>query len=330
VTAPRPRLRLGSVCTGAGGLDLAVQAVYGGRPLFAADTDPAASAVLALRMPGVPNLGDLTTLDPLTLPQVDILTAGLPCQPFSLAGKRKGTRDPRHLWPHLAAALGVLRPRLLVLENVPGFVSLGLPEVLTTLALLGYRCAWAVVAASDIGAPHRRRRWFLLAAPDTEGIGRRAAADPPQPLPALRPPRPVPGCRDRRTGRREQAAAHPACLRRHQGLPQPDLQQRPHPRGHSRPRGKPDHRHLDWGPYGPALRRWEAVLGRATPHPVDDHGRLSPAFVEHLMGLPPGWVSDTPALSRADKLRVLGGAVVPQQAIHALRLLHPMLPSPRP
>ena len=83
--------------------------------------------------------------------------------------------------------------------------------------------------------------------------------------------------------------------------------------------GQPD---LDWGAYGPAIRRWEDVLGRPAPWPTDALGRLSPVFTEWLMGLPDGWVTDTPGLTRPAMLRALGNGVVWQQAAYALRLLH--------
>jgi DNA (cytosine-5)-methyltransferase 1 len=83
--------------------------------------------------------------------------------------------------------------------------------------------------------------------------------------------------------------------------------------------GQPD---LDWGDYGPAIRRWERILGRPAPWPTDALGRLSPVFTEWLMGLPDGWVTDTPGLTRPAMLRALGNGVVWQQASAALRLLH--------
>lgn len=83
--------------------------------------------------------------------------------------------------------------------------------------------------------------------------------------------------------------------------------------------GQPD---LDWGDYGPAIRRWEQVLGRPAPWPTDALGRLSPVFTEWLMGLPDGWVTATPGLTRPAMLRALGNGVVPQQAVAALHMLH--------
>lgn len=81
---------------------------------------------------------------------------------------------------------------------------------------------------------------------------------------------------------------------------------------------------INWSVYEPAIRRWEHLPGRLTPHPTQpgQHGRpvLAPPFVEHLMGLPTGWVTDLP-LPRTAQLRALGNGVVPQQAAYALALL---------
>ncbi|MFI9389164.1 hypothetical protein [Kutzneria sp. NPDC052558] len=81
---------------------------------------------------------------------------------------------------------------------------------------------------------------------------------------------------------------------------------------------------VDWGPYAQAIRRWEDILGQPTPHPTETgrHGRpvLAPRFVEHLMGLPPGWITDLP-LPRTAQLHALGNGVVPHQAAHAISLL---------
>lgn len=85
------------------------------------------------------------------------------CQPFSHAGKRQGTSDVRHLWPFIADAVRVLRPRYVVLENVAGHLSLGADLVLADLEETAYHAEWAVVRASDVGACHRRARLFIVA-----------------------------------------------------------------------------------------------------------------------------------------------------------------------
>jgi DNA (cytosine-5)-methyltransferase 1 len=95
--------------------------------------------------------------------RVDILSGGYPCQPFSAAGKRLGTEDPRHLWPFIAAGIRLMRPRVCFFENVEGHVSLGLRAVLSELEEIGYRTTWGIFSASEVGAPHQRKRVFILA-----------------------------------------------------------------------------------------------------------------------------------------------------------------------
>lgn len=102
---------IGSCCSGMGGLDLAAEAVLGPlRHAWHAETDPDASKVLAAHWPGTPNLGDLTAVDWATVEPVDVLTAGYPCQPLSLAGRRRGLADERWLWDDVAGAVRVVRP----------------------------------------------------------------------------------------------------------------------------------------------------------------------------------------------------------------------------
>ncbi|MEU2724029.1 hypothetical protein [Streptomyces smyrnaeus] len=100
----------------------------------------------------------------------------------------------------------------------------------------------------------------------------------------------------------------------------------------ARQQGRPDaalggDADVDWGQYEPAIGRWERVLGRRAPRPVDDLGRLSPAFTEWMMGLPAGWVVDTPGITRPAALKALGNGVVRQQAVAALRLLWDRMPA---
>ena len=102
--------------------------------------------------------------------RVDILTGGYPCQPFSAAGKRLGTEDPRHLWPFIADGIRLLRPRLCFFENVEGHISLGLRDVIGELGAIGYTAAWGIFSASEVGAPHQRKRVFILAYDKSLGI----------------------------------------------------------------------------------------------------------------------------------------------------------------
>jgi site-specific DNA-cytosine methylase len=95
--------------------------------------------------------------------RVGLLTGGYPCQPFSTAGKRLGTEDSRHLWPFIADGIRAMRPDACFFENVEGHISLGLQAVLSELESIGYRCAWGIFSAAEVGAPHQRKRVFILA-----------------------------------------------------------------------------------------------------------------------------------------------------------------------
>jgi DNA (cytosine-5)-methyltransferase 1 len=183
-------LRIGGLCSGYGGLEMAVQDVLGGEIAWVADTDPGAARILAHHHPDVPNLGDITTTDWTSVEPVDVLAAGTPCQDISYAGRGVGiTKESRSgVFFALVEAARVLRPRLIVLENVAGIVARrpGLDVVLADLARIGFDAEWVCVRASDVGAPHQRRRWFLIAWP---------AGDLPDldVLPAPRAGTPVPG-----------------------------------------------------------------------------------------------------------------------------------------
>ena len=164
---PGGQLRVGSLCTGYGGLDLAVTAVLDARLAWYAETDRHASTVLAHRFPGIRNLGDIRAINwnavDATAP-VDVVTAGFPCQDISDAGKREGIHGPRSsLWAAVADAVRGLRPSLVFVENVAALLRRGLDVVHADLATLGYDTSWLCLRASDIGAAHRRDRLFLLA-----------------------------------------------------------------------------------------------------------------------------------------------------------------------
>ena len=295
-----------------GGLDMAVEHVTGGRVVWCADNARGPSIVQAARF-GVPNHGDLTRIDWATVEPVDMITAGYPCQPFSAAGRKRGTADERHLWPHVAAAIRNLRPRLVVLENVANHRRIGFGDVLGDLAALGFDADWTSIRASDVGACHGRDRVFVVAyASDATRDGRREG----QPESA-RPQHGSP------TPDRLQAAADTGGeeLPRWAGLRQDDQTGL----WGTRPSDSRDDRGFPWGDYTPAINRWAAILGRRPAYPVlkgPGGGRqVSPRFVEWMMGLAPGWVTDVQGLNRVEKLELLGNGVVPQQAEAALREL---------
>lgn len=95
--------------------------------------------------------------------KVDIITGGFPCQPHSSAGKLLGEKDPRNLWPDVKRIVGEVSPRFLFLENVSNINNTIGPSIVGDLAQMGFDAAWCVVRASDVGAPHRRARWFIMA-----------------------------------------------------------------------------------------------------------------------------------------------------------------------
>ena len=159
-------LKIGSLCTGYGGLDMAVEAYYEAETVWVSEFDKYASKVIEARI-NKPNLGNLKVIKWAELEPIDILTAGYPCQPFSTAGLRKGSKDERHLWPYIKTAISTLRPSYVILENVRGHFGLGFREVLGDLASIGYDVRWTLIRAAEVGAPHRRERLFILAYPNS-------------------------------------------------------------------------------------------------------------------------------------------------------------------
>lgn len=264
---------VGSLCTGIGGLEYGLQlAGVDVEPVFVSDIDKGACAWLEANRPGVPNLGDFTALD--DLPPVDLITAGFPCQPLSTAGKRQGVEDDRWLWDDIARLVGRMEPRpVLFLENVPGLLTANggdaMARIVHRLASIGYVFTWRTLAASDIGAPHRRNRWWGVAwHADSEGLE---------------------GSRPSRTATEQREPAENS-----DGEPWSDRTGRD---------------------YWPGIHRWERLMGRTAPDSTID-GRLSPLFVEWMMGYPAGWVTGT-LTNRRQALHALGNAVVPQCAAAA-------------
>lgn len=295
-------IKLGEICAGYGGLGLGLGLLADVDTRWVADVDAGPSKVLARHWPDAPNLGDITRIDWATIEPVDVIAGGTPCQDLSNAGHRAGMRPGTRsgIWESMAHAIEEIKPRVVVWENVAGARSaaaysrlesgsgcLGggadrpvlraLGRVVGDLAGLGYDAAWESLRASDVGAPHRRERVFVLAwRPD--------AADTLRVL------------RDRARGARG---------RRHE------------PTDSRRAPGR-----SPWLEYAPAIHLWEEVTGCEAPPPTETGQRggdvLSPRFVEWMMGLPAGHVTDTPGLSRSQALKALGNGVVPQQAAHAI------------
>jgi len=169
--AVRTEMRALCLCDGYGGFELGLRAAGTNlRTVARVERDSYAAAVLVARMEETrldqaPIWDDLTTFDGAAWRGcVDIITAGFPCQPFSAAGQRKGTDDDRWLWPAIGRIIRDVGPSFVFLENAPGLVRAGLPHALADLADLGFDAEWGLLSASDVGAPHQRQRFWLVAA----------------------------------------------------------------------------------------------------------------------------------------------------------------------
>ena len=329
-----------------GGLDMAVEQVMGAKPAWFVEYDKAPSKILDHHWPDVPNYGDVTKVDWATMPPVDIITGGSPCQDLSAAGKRagmtEGTRS--NLWVNMREAIRIIRPRLVVWENVQGALSAkaasdsdmepgsgqvgdgggdnlrALGRVLGDLAEIGYDTQWTIVRASDVGAPHHRARVFLIATTAHPGrerhgggvfTGHVGRVDQPDETEAWEWQRSweVAECR---------GTAAPADAE-DDGLAWAG------PARHRRARpADSSGGDMDWGPYTEAVQRWER-LTRPAPAPTEPNTkgnpRLAATFSEWMMGLPEGHVTQVPGISRANQLKAIGNGVCVPQAIAALRML---------
>ena len=170
------RLTVGSLFAGIGGIDYAFQEA-GFDILWQIEIDDYCKQVLAKNFPKATRYSDVTTVT--NLPAVDVITAGFPCQPFSVAGKRLGSEDERFLIPEMLRVIKEVSPNVVFLENVSHFATLNngheFRQLLKWFAQNGYNAQWQHIRAEDAGAPHRRERWFCIAykeLPDPKGNGR--------------------------------------------------------------------------------------------------------------------------------------------------------------
>ncbi len=162
-----------SLFTGAGGGVLGTH-LLGWRPIGYVEWDDYCQRVIAARirdgfLPAAPVFGDVREFAQSGAADeyrgfADVVTAGFPCQPFSVAGKQRAADDERNMWPATVEVIRRVQPQSVLLENVPGLVSCGyLGVVLGDLAALGYVGRWGVLGACDAGAPHRRDRLWIVA-----------------------------------------------------------------------------------------------------------------------------------------------------------------------
>lgn len=332
---------LGSLFTGIRGLDLGLEAA-GFRTIWACDNHEACQRIIRRSAPGVPLVDDVAKIGAEQEPP-DLLAGGFPCPDFSYAGNRLlFTGERAQLWYEMARAVRVLRPKLVIVENVPGLLT-ALGVVLADLAEAGYVGCWMCLRASDIGAPHKRERVFVVAAdPEQPGVnadrllhrggpagrdlGRRAPLPPreevarPEDAVEDRPGAPPDAERIGRYGGGAGDEEGPAGGEDGRAEPPRPPEASSHAGGPRREgaepeqagrRPRPPDGAVDWGPYREAVERWESLFGRPAPRPTDTRGRLDPAFVEWMLGFPEGW---TTGERRAVRLRMLGNSVQVQVA----------------
>lgn len=165
-------MTIGSLFSGIGGLELGLERAGLGPVLWQAERDPYCRAVLRRHWPYARRYDDVREIDGRAA-RVDLLCGGFPCQPVSVAGARRAQSDERWLWPEVARIARALEPGVVVVENVPGLRTAGLRDVLADLADLGFDAEWSCLAAGEdpgrrhgwphVGAPHERRRLFIVA-----------------------------------------------------------------------------------------------------------------------------------------------------------------------
>lgn len=297
-------MKIGSLFTGIGGLELGVTdtvtsiAPYGNDIEWISETDENALKILehSTMFHGVSNLGDVTKIDWATVPDVDCITGGTPCQDFSHLGGRKGLEGEKSsLLFTFIEAVKAKKPDYVLWENVTGALTKGAYDVLLdALNEADYSTSSVILPASSLGMPHRRSRLFVFA----ERTERWATPFNAQ-LVKVRPDTrlrclPTPN-RSRMDGRKSpRYSKRPSFY---------DLKQ--------------------WSEdevrasYGDVIERWERTFGREAPSLAKPKGTLNVEFIEWMMGFPKGWVTDADDVSRTAKLAALGNACTPQQASEA-------------
>jgi len=363
---------------GGGGLELGLSLALGTnyRTVTYVERECTSAAVLAANMERgwldkAPIWDDVTTftgdvVSPL-VDNIDIISAGFPCQPWSVAGQRKGTDDERWLWPLIFRLVREIRPRSIFLENVPGLLHGGIEHVLGDLASVGFDAEWTSVRASDVGAPHRRERVFILGITSSSGRSTGRHREREHEVRDNRDRSPTEDIEQRGVGQSGTSAGSEALgytgserlegAHDHRESPrglQPRTSERcgnvddsygdecerqvqEHTEGFVSPvesgssvvnadsigrrtqsvseqqstgdgwGGRP----FQWPPSPQSTASWREV--------IEIRPDLAPAIKPEVRGVANGMAGE---LARADKLRILGNGVVPQQAALAFTLLH--------
>ena len=295
-----------SLFSGIGGLDIAAE-MAGFRTVGQCELADYPTKILEKHWPDVPRWRDIRTLtqeafyERTGLKTVDIISGGFPCQPFSVAGKQKGKRDERYLWPEMLRVVRELAPRWVVGENVSGILRLAAADVIESLEREGYHAVVFDFEAAAVGAPHRRERIAFVAHRNGEGLQRRNGESLRE-CARKQPSGPSGACSE--CGAVSNADYGSRTMRRHGEFPA--IKSAPGMRNDNRG-GKKEHergqrREPEPGLGGVAdglsdwLDRGMSVPGKWMPDPHPDIPRTA-------TGIP----------HRSDRLKCLGNAVVPQQ-----------------
>ena len=356
-------LTVGSICTGYGGLDQAVCAALHAEVAWTSDISTGACKLAAHRWPDTTNLGDITQVSWHTVPTVDIICGGTPCQDVSTAGRgagmTAGTRS--NLWQSMREAIHVIKPSIVAWENVPGARSaradsnlepepgrVGDPDgqpvlralgrVLGDLASLGFNAEWRSIRASDIGAFRRRERVFVLAWHPDRLTGARGWP----PLSASHEHRlargyldaqildliPTVRASDGRHGGPNQRGSK-GDLTISSAVQHLDLLNTPRASRGASTTENFSAITSQWGRYADAIARQEKAFGIPAPDPTEPgrNGtpRLSARFTEWMQGLPAGLICDVPGITRTEAIELAGNGVIPQQAQAAIADMLPAI-----
>lgn len=311
-----------SLCAGVAGFDLALSRAFRGyQSVCYVEREISSAAQLVAemekgRLPDAPIWDSLETFDGEPWRGiVDTVIAGFSCQPWSVAGKRRGVDDERWIWPAIAEIIRTVAPRWVILENVPGLVRHGLGLVVNDLAAFGFSIEWDVFSASEVGAPHKRDRIFIMADADSGRCGQR---DPSNGLRRVTHPD---GAELANGNRQHSDGSGPSGEERRSE----DSDRRGllgHAAGIGRREGRTE----------PAVDGWRgaaACTERSAfpPGPSDTAGWREwiaaggPAPAQSRVRVPSDGLSTDLGISRSDRLRAFGNAICPQQAELAIRTL---------
>lgn len=263
-------MKVGALCAGYGGLELGLSQLTETELVWFSEINQTADLVMRTRFDSCKNYGDVKNI---TLPgEVDIVTAGFPCQPFSVAGKMKGMKDEeKWLIDDICRIASEANAKWLILENVKGIITANnghaIARTVEAMALSGFtRWEWGTIPASAVGAPHKRERWFCVATNTDKIAGEKF------------------NFRDGERCRKESWQY----------------------RGAKNEPSRFSFSRSSFEKYQPAIDRWEKIIGRRAPEPYQDY-RLNKRFVEWMMGLPEDWVcGDDLAIPKTYAFQVMG------------------------